>query len=154
LAQYVSTIANGGYRLRPHVLKAIESGGQSQGQPGQILSVTPTEVLNRVNVDPEYIQIAREGMHMVAENPRGTAYNTFNGLPVDVAAKTGTAQTGYETDNALIMGFAPYQDPEIAFVVIVPRGGGGSETSGPIARKILEAYFGLDQEGNGVSNGE
>lgn len=142
LAQYVSTIANGGYRLRPHLVKEIRKGTTDPSKPGPVLTTIKPEVLNRVEIDPKWLKVAQEGMRMVTQ-PGGTAYYSFQGLPFTVAAKTGTAQTGGAEDNALIVGYAPYENPQVAFVVIVPKGGQGSDSSGPIARKILEAYHQL-----------
>ncbi|WP_139490277.1 peptidoglycan D,D-transpeptidase FtsI family protein [Brevibacillus dissolubilis] len=142
IAQYVSTIANGGYRLRPHLVKEIRRGTVDPKRPGETLTVVKPEVLNTVDIDPKWIKVAQEGMRMVT-GPGGTAASTFSGLPFTVAAKTGTAQTGRGADNSLIVGYAPYEKPEIVFVVIVPGGGHGSDSSGPIARQVLEAYHSL-----------
>ncbi len=139
LGQYVSTIANGGYRIRPHLVDEIRKGTVDPRQPGQVLSVIEPQLLNRVQIDPKWIKVAQEGMRMVTQ-PGGTAYYTFKGLPFSVAAKTGTAQTGTDADNALIIGYAPYENPQVAFVVVVPKGGHGADSSGPIARRILEVY--------------
>lgn len=142
MGQYVSTIANGGYRIRPHFVKEIRKGTIDPKQPGQVLTEVAPEVLNRPQIDPQWIKVVQEGMHMVTL-PGGTAYSSFHGLPYNVAAKTGTAQTGGDQDNALIVGYAPYEDPQLVFVVIVPKGGHGADSTGPIARKILEAYNSL-----------
>lgn len=146
LGQYVSTIANGGYRIRPHLVNEIRKSSTDPKKPGQTLSVIEPEVLNKVEFDPQWIKLAQEGMRLVTQ-PGGTAYSAFRGLPFSVAAKTGTAQTGDATDNALIVGYAPYEDPQVAFVVIVPDGlldgWHSSDASGVIARKLLEAYHEL-----------
>ncbi|MGD8188821.1 peptidoglycan D,D-transpeptidase FtsI family protein [Brevibacillus ginsengisoli] len=142
LGQYISTIANGGYRIRPHFVDEIRKGTIDPKQLGQVLTEIDPEVLNRPQIDPQWIKVVQEGMHMVTL-PGGTAYTTFRGLPFNVAAKTGTAQTGGDQDNALIAGYAPYEDPQLAFVVIVPKGGHGADSSGPIARQILDAYNSL-----------
>jgi cell division protein FtsI/penicillin-binding protein 2 len=143
LAQYAATIANGGYRLRPHLVEEIREGTVDPKQPGRVLSTIEPEVLNRVNVDPKWIKLVQEGMFMVTQGD-GTASRTFAGLPFHVAAKTGTAQTGTGADNAIMIGFAPYENPQIAFAVVVPKslrdGFHSADTSGAIARKILEAY--------------
>jgi cell division protein FtsI/penicillin-binding protein 2 len=143
LGQYVSTIANGGYRIRPHLVKEIRKGTTDLKKPGQTLTVMEPEFLNRVQIDPKWIKVVQEGMHLVTQ-PGGTASGTFRGLPFEVAAKTGTAQLGKKAENALMIGYAPFENPQLAFVVLVPNsitdGGHSSDASGPIARKILEAY--------------
>lgn len=142
LGQYVSTVANGGYRIRPHFVKEIRKGTIDPKKPGKVLTMMEPEVLNRVDIDQKWIKVVQEGMRLVTQSG-GTAASTYSGLPFTVAAKTGTAQTGGDQDNSLIVGYAPYEDPQVAFVVIVPKGGHGSDSSGPISRKILEAYHSL-----------
>jgi cell division protein FtsI/penicillin-binding protein 2 len=143
IGQYVSTIANGGYRIRPHLVKEIRRGSTDPKKPGQTLTVIEPEVLNRVDIDPKWIQVVKEGMHMVTQ-PGGTASRAFQGLPFNVAAKTGTAQTGRRAENALMVGFAPYENPKIAFVILAPNslrdGTSSSDATGGVARKMLEAF--------------
>ncbi|MCK9906978.1 hypothetical protein MXD63_44175, partial [Frankia sp. Cpl3] len=85
LGQYVSTIANGGYRLRPHLVKEIRRGTTDPKKPGPVLTEMKPEVLNRVQIDPQWIKVVQEGMHLVTL-PGGTASRTFKGLPFNVAA--------------------------------------------------------------------
>lgn len=143
IAQYVSTIANGGYRVRPHLVKEIRRGTTDPQEPGQTLSIIEPEVLNRVTIDPKYIQVIKEGMRMVTQ-PGGTAVRDLSNLPFAVAAKTGTAQTGRKAENALLVGFAPYENPQLVFVVIAPNslkdGTSSSAATGPVSRRLLEAY--------------
>nr|WP_212964767.1 penicillin-binding transpeptidase domain-containing protein [Brevibacillus reuszeri]GIO04920.1 hypothetical protein J31TS6_09480 [Brevibacillus reuszeri] len=143
IGQYVSTIANGGYRIRPHLVKEIRRGTTDPKKPGQTLTLIEPEVLNRVEIDPKHIQVVREGMRMVTQ-PGGTVSRAFAGLPFAVAAKSGTAQTGQKAENALVVGFAPYENPQVVFVVIAPNslrdGTSSSDATGPIARRLLEAY--------------
>jgi penicillin-binding protein 2 len=144
LLQYISVIANDGYRVEPKLVKEIRSSYLSKVIPGKILLRKEVQALNRVDFSTASLQVVQEGMKKVSE-PGGTAYGTYADFPIPIAIKTGTAQTGGSTDNSLIAGYAPFEDPEIAFVVIVPKGGSGSETTGPISRKMLEAYFQLEQ---------
>ncbi|USG64132.1 penicillin-binding transpeptidase domain-containing protein [Brevibacillus ruminantium] len=143
LGQYVSTIANGGYRMRPHLVKEIRSGTTDPKQAGKTLSVIEPQVLNRVDIDPKYIKVVQEGMRLVTQ-PGGTASRMFTGLPFTVAAKTGTAQTGRKAENAVLMGYAPYENPQIAFVVVAPNslrdGTSSSDATGHVARRLLQTY--------------
>ncbi|WP_018131536.1 penicillin-binding protein 2 [Effusibacillus pohliae] len=138
LAQYVSVLANGGKRLEPHVVKEIRT------HDGKLVQRVGPKVLNEVNISPAALQVVREGMRDVTGKPYGTAYQTFKDAAYSVAGKTGTAETGRGEDNALFIGFAPYENPQIAIAVVVPEGGHGADSSGPIARKMLDAFF---QEG-------
>jgi len=142
LGQYVSTIANGGYRLRPHLVKEIRRGTVDPKQHGQTLVTMKPDVLNKVNIDPQWLKVVQEGMRRVTM--QGGTASQLGQLPFSVAAKTGTAQTGRDNrDNSLIVGYAPYENPKVAFVVIVPYGGHGSDSSVPISKQILEAYHEL-----------
>lgn len=143
LAQYVATIANGGYRMRPYVVKEIREPVANLAGPGRLVTVNEPEVLNQVNIKPENLKVVQEGMLQVTQ-PGGTAYWPFVGLPFQVAAKTGTAQSTGADNNGLIVGYAPYDDPQMVFVVVVPKAG-GSEFLGGMTRAIVDAYFGLDQ---------
>lgn len=106
-------------------------------------------------IEPWVLQMAKEGMHEVVRN--GTATKEFAGLEsLKVAAKTGTAeycdniaqeknlcQPGNWPSHAWFMAFAPYDDPEIAVVSFVYNGGEGASVSGPVVRKVIDAYFEL-----------
>ena len=72
----------------------------------------------------------------------GSVRSAFAGLPVEVGAKTGTAQVGQvnSESNAVLVCFAPYDDPEIAVSVVVEHGGSGTDLAG-IAAEILSYYF-------------
>ena len=72
----------------------------------------------------------------------GTAYSTFAGFNVEVAGKTGTAQAG-NTTNGWFAGFAPYDNPEIAVVVVVENASSGGFTA-EVARDIFAEYFGMN----------
>lgn len=140
ILQYISTIANDGYRMQPYLVKEVRHSHLSEDDGSNILLKKEPKVLNRVQISEEFIRVVQQGMKRVTE-PGGTSYFAYKDFPIPVAAKTGTAQTGSDSDNSLIAGYAPYDDPQIAFVVIVPKGGHGSDASGPISRKILEAFF-------------
>ncbi|BCY18413.1 MAG: penicillin-binding protein 2 [Chloroflexi bacterium] len=106
-------------------------------------------------IEPWVLQMAKEGMREVVRN--GTATKEFVGLEsLKVAAKTGTAeycdniaqaknlcQPGNWPSHAWFMAFAPYDDPEIAVVSFVYNGGEGASVSGPVVRKVMDAYFEL-----------
>ncbi|AGL02647.1 penicillin-binding protein 2 [Desulfoscipio gibsoniae] len=137
LAAYVAAIANNGTLYRPYMVERIVS------PDGKVIEDFKPEVNRKVNVSPENLQIIREGMHMVATPPNGTASAVFG---LDAAAKTGTAEVldadGNKIGNhALFVAYAPYEKPEIAVAVVLEYGNSGSGFAGPIAREILDAYF-------------
>jgi penicillin-binding protein A len=147
LAQFVSTIANDGYRMEPHLVKEIRRGTPENGELGEVVWQKQPKVLNRIEMSDEYLQVVREGMEMVTQTERGTAYGMFGDFEVKVAAKTGTAQTNREGINhALLVGYAPADDPQIAFAAIAPyslesRNETAESWAQKMSKDILEFYF-------------
>ncbi len=136
LTRATAAIANGGTLYRPRVVKTILGTGGDAGQ-----DLVP--VIDRSSVvDGSVLTVVREGMRQTVVS--GSA-RPFNVLPVEVAAKTGTAQTSKSKDktHSWFTAFAPYAVPEIAISVIVEGGGEGSAVAAPVARNIIERYFNL-----------
>lgn len=155
LAQYVATIANDGYRVRPRLVKEVRAPGTSEDEIGPIVDSFGPEVLNKVEVDDKYIKRVQEGFRRVYTS--GTASGRWSGFPYPMAGKTGTAenpqyvvkdgkvvQTTY-TENLTLVGYAPYDNPEMAFAVVVPKNGRGSQypIHHNIGKRITKAYFDL-----------
>lgn len=158
LAQYVSTIANGGYRIQPHLVREIKKGVPTDDDFGQVIYKKEPTVLNRIEMSDEHIELVQRGMEMTTE-PGGTAYSMFGSFPVKVAAKTGTAQTerqvtrnnrSFTVNHTTFVGYAPADNPQIAFICIAPYSGSSSHavpaTAQTITRQILEYYFDLVSE--------
>lgn len=136
LANYTAAIANGGTLYKPYLVQKII------GPAGKVLKMNAPVELGRAEVSPKTLALIREGMREVVLPPDGTAYGLFAGLP-SVAAKTGTAETLGHDDHALIVAFAPFDDPEIAVAVVMEHAGHGGTAAGPVAEDMLAAYFGL-----------
>lgn len=136
LARATAVVANGGKLLQPHVVKTILAPNSQQAK-----DLAPVVLRDRV-VDPGVLQVVREGMRQAVLT--GSA-RSFLSLPVEVAAKTGTAQTSKSKDktHSWFTAFAPYQQPEIAISVIVEGGGEGFAVAAPVAKNTIEQYFGL-----------
>lgn len=144
IANYIATIANGGYLNKLTVIDSIKNYDN-------------TEVLYEREVVSEKIELndyenlehVKEGMRKVVTE--GSVSSLFKDFPVSVAAKTGTAQrsginpvTGDTYDEyAWFVAFAPYEDPEIAVSIVLFQGGSGGYAA-PIAREIIAEYFGLN----------
>lgn len=136
LTRATATVANGGKVLQPRVVKTIiGSGAQSSEEK-------PVVVSRDQWIDSRVLEIVREGMRQTVVS--GSA-RSFNALGVEVAAKTGTAQTSKSKDktHSWFTAFAPYGTPEIAISVIVEGGGEGFAVAAPVARNIIERYFNL-----------
>lgn len=129
LSQYISTIANSGKRMRPHLLKEVRKATDDLSL-GDILMSYKSELLNTVDVREENMRRVQEGfyavMHMAGGYGRG-----YTDDRLDAAGKTGTSQSFIDTDNDGIIdtetittsfiGYAPYNDPKITFMVTSPN---------------------------------
>lgn len=128
LGQYVSTVANNGYRIAPKVLKEIREPSPDGNSFGPLLQETDINVLNRINNTDDEIARIKSGMYYTYYGLHGTAKNLFQGKPYDAGGKTGTAQDGvvingkfYNTINLTHVGFSPFEEPEIAYAVFIPH---------------------------------
>lgn len=139
LANYTAVIANGGYLYRPQLVKRIVD------HSGKTIKEFKPELIRKVNVSDKTLKLLREGMLAVTQ-PGGTAAGRFAGFPVKVAGKTGTAQVFGKDNHGLFVGFAPYENPEIAIACIVEHGGHGGTSAGVVARDVLAAYFKIPQD--------
>ncbi len=139
LATYAATIANDGVRLQTHFVDKITD------YTGETVILDNSEnpgVMATTGVSQENIEIVQEGMRSVATS--GTASSVFSDYGVAVAAKTGTAENN-GTDHVEIIAYAPYDDPEIAIAVVIEHGGSGTYSMG-VAKAMLDAYFGFEDE--------
>lgn len=136
LAVYTATIANTGARYKPYLVSEIRSPS------GELIEKREPQLVETVEAPPEAWKQVQLGMWKGANHPLGTAYRPFLGFPMQVAAKTGSAETGLGYANALTVAYAPADDPQIAVAVIVEGGAHGSWTT-KAARTIFAKYFGI-----------
>ena len=139
LARYCAALANNGHVYETSILKSISSYDYSDS----VYERTPV-AFNTIKTNPTVWNLIREGMIGVANDPAGTAYQTFSGYEPTVAAKTGTTETSSVTPDAVFICYAPAEDPEIAIAIVVEKGDHGSEVA-PVARQILDYYFNFQQ---------
>lgn len=142
MANYVATIANGGYRHNISVVKEIKT------YDGNKTDYVPTREAQRVNLsDYSYLDVVKEGMKLVSLDDSAKPYSKF---PTVVGSKTGTAQnqgtnpdTGKPYDDfAWYVAFAPYDDPQIAVACLLFEGGSGRYPI-PIVREVIGEYLKL-----------
>ncbi|TYP57613.1 penicillin-binding protein 2 [Thermosediminibacter litoriperuensis] len=139
IATYISAIANEGRWMKPYLVKSIVDAD------GHVIFERKPEVAGEVQVSKKTFEIIKEGMRGVVL-PGGTAHSVFSDFPVSLGAKTGTAQWDVKkTPHGWFVAFAPFEDPEVAVVVFIEQAGSGGATGGPVAKAILNAYFGLDE---------
>lgn len=160
LAQYVSTIANGGYRIQPRMLKEIRNPSADGETLGSLVEEVKPKVLNRIDNTEEEINRVKEGFRRVYVGAKGSAARYFRDAPYTAAGKTGTAEvvyydpekskTGIDTLNLVHVGFAPYENPEVAYAVVLPWATTNFNSyqsyNNMIARDILDAYFELKEK--------
>ena len=137
LAQYASTLANEGVRIKPQLVSKITD------PEGNVVKKFDREVLDEVTTfDKSFWKEIKQGMN--------SEVSAFTDFPYDFARKTGTSQQlgkGELRDNGVFIAFAPRDNPKLAVAVVIPEGGFGSNSAAPVARKIFDAYdweYGLD----------
>ncbi|MFA5024738.1 MAG: penicillin-binding protein 2, partial [Patescibacteria group bacterium] len=133
VANYTAAIANGGILYEPHLVSKI------LGEDNKIIEEIKPVVIRRDFIDTANLKIVRAGMRETVT--LGSA-RSLNALPVSVAGKTGTAQwSTKKSPHAWFIGFAPYDNPRVAIMVLVEEGVEGSTIAVPIAKDILNWYF-------------
>jgi len=144
MAVYACSLANGGTRYVPQVVKQILS------PDGKVLEEMKPQVAGTVGASADTMAQIRAGLvasatELTGPAGPGTSAWLFSNFPVKVAGKTGTASAPPGDDHAWYVAFAPADKPEIAVVILVERGGHGSTAAAPVAKAIFEQYFGLTQ---------
>lgn len=127
ISQYISTIANGGTRIAPKLLKSVHASSDTS-DIGEKLYDTQVKVLNNVTTKEKYINRIREAFRAVMTGGTGSGYINFKYKP---AGKTGTSESFIDTNNdgnidtktnsKNFIGYAPYNDPEITIAVLSPN---------------------------------
>ncbi len=138
MAMLISEVANGGHRYKPNVVSKIT------GANGEVIKIFSPEEVGQITISEPTLTLIRESLREVAQEG-GTAASAFGDFPVAIAGKTGTAENSHGSDHGWFVGYGPYEDPRIAVAVIVEQGGFGSSSAVPIAKKIMEAAFNINQ---------
>lgn len=150
MVKYISIIANGGNDIDVTIIKdIIDANGNSisKDEVNKFLMERlgiKKENETELDFDKNNLKAIMEGMRGVTSESGGTAYSYFKDFNIEVGGKTGSAQTGVEgKTNGWFVGFAPFDEPEIAVVVLVENGGSGGYNS-ETARDIIAEYFGMN----------
>lgn len=136
LANYTSTIANGGSIYKSHLLKCIRDQ-----ESGEIVENVEKEEKGKIEMSPETYDAVTYGMRLVSYD--GTAGSIFGDFPIETCSKTGSSQVNGGSANGVFVSYAPYKNPQIAVSVVVENAGSGSSTA-PIAKAIYSEYFKLN----------
>ena len=138
LSVYMASVSNGGTRYAAHILREVRT------RTGEtVLKKTPV-VLDRVSISQENYSTLIGAMRSVVSSS-SVLSSHFSKVPVDVAGKTGTADTGREISNALFSGFAPYDDPKIVVSCVLEEGDAGTNAA-KVTAKVFEAFFAQEEE--------
>lgn len=153
IAKYISMLANGGKTINPTLVKSIKKvdGTEIAKQEYESYFNEKLGIVNEENdditINPDNLKTVLEGMKDVTSETGGTAYKYFKNFNITVGGKTGTAQVEQHGEivysHAWFVGFAPFDNPEIAVVVLVERGGAGGYTV-EAARDVMAEYFGMN----------
>ncbi|MCH5212883.1 MAG: hypothetical protein J1G06_07700 [Oscillospiraceae bacterium] len=133
LANYCATIANGGTRYKVNLIDSIRSSVD-----GSVVEEFKPQVVEQLDIEPQTMSRVRDGMKKVVDE--GSASSIFDGYPIQVGGKTGTAQLGSGSNNAIFIAFAPFDNPQIAVAVVLEHGVRGTN-AGRVARDIFDKYF-------------
>jgi penicillin-binding protein 2 len=130
---FVCGVANRGSYLTPRCVERIETAERTESIDSKVVDL---------GMAGSTLDILRESMLMVVEGSDGTG-RAARVAGIQVAGKTGTSQNPHGDDHALFVCFAPFEEPEIAVVVVVENAGHGGAVAAPIAGEILAHYFGV-----------
>jgi len=136
LVQYCSLIANDGVTYTPHLVRGYLTNKDKKLVPFSYKQIN-------TGVSKDIFDIVKQGMFLVV-NGSGTAAG-IKDKDIQIAGKTGTAQNPHGKDHAWFIGFAPFDNPQIAVAVLVENVGFGATYAAPIAKKMIEAYLEKDK---------
>lgn len=152
MAKYISMLANGGKPIDVSIVKSVIDVNGNQISKEEITKFVNAKLglekqeKEELNIKKENLEAILKGMKGVTSEEGGTAYSTFADFNIELGGKTGSAQTDVNGKvNGWFVGFAPYDEPEVAVVVLVENAGSGSYTA-EVARDILQEYFGMNME--------
>lgn len=132
IAQITSSIANGGYRINPHIVHSIE---KSDGTISEI----PIFYEKIEWMKDDYLNVVTKGMRRVVEE--GSARYWVKNDIIDIAGKTGTAQNSKGFSHGWFTSFSPIDEPEIVITVFLENAGFASSSAAPIATLLHEKYY-------------
>jgi penicillin-binding protein 2 len=153
----ISAVGNGGKLYKPLLLKSVRT------PEGSIVLESKPQLVGKLPVSRQTLEIIREGLREVVNNPKGTAWSAAHVEGLDISGKTGTSQiigrssernaskkesSNHFEPHAWFVAYAPSVDPKIAVSVMIEHGGHGSSAAAPIAKEIIKAYLGHTEDLN------
>ncbi len=155
MAKYISMLANGGNDIDVTIVKSIIKPDGTEASTEEMNNFVnqklglQEDTSEDLTISQDNLDAVLKGMQSVTSDTTGTAYVRFQDFGISVGGKTGSAEAfddnGNEVVHAWFAGFAPFEDPEIAVVVMVENGGHGNYTA-EVVRDIMEEYFGMNTQ--------
>lgn len=151
MARYISMLANGGHKIDVSIVKTIRNSDGSEASREEINKFVnkklglEEDTQEEKQLNPNYLNAVLQGMKSVTSDTGGTAYVRFKDFNISVGGKTGSAEAPNNQVHAWFVGFAPFENPEIAIVVMVENGGHGNYTA-EVVRDIMGEYFGMNTQ--------
>ena len=152
IARYIAMLTNGGKDIDITIVKDIIKTDGTKEERQTINNYVKDKIKlaertkENLEIKQENLNVVLEGMKSVTTETGGTAYSVFRNFDIEVGGKTGSAEAGGKV-NAWFVGFAPYENPEIAIVVMVENGSHGYYTA-EVAKEIIEQHFRLREDAN------
>ncbi|MDQ5821993.1 MAG: penicillin-binding protein 2 [Actinomycetota bacterium] len=149
MTRFYAAIANGGRLVTPHLVQQVEQPGTNGTASVPLRTFTPPAP-QRTNVDPQALEIVKDGLWQATHAPLGTGYGVFGSFPISIAGKTGTAEKDVDLGDGVVRnlaqawwcGYGPSDNPTIVVCALIENGGHGGAAAAPAALKVFEEYFG------------
>lgn len=151
MARYISQLSNGGKKIDVSLVKTIRNADGSEASREEINQFINKKLkleednTEDMQINQDNLNAILEGMKSVTSDSGGTAYVRFRDFDISVGGKTGSAEAPNNKVHAWFVGFAPFENPEIAIVVMVENGGHGNYTA-EVVRDIMAEYFGMNTQ--------
>lgn len=141
MTKYISVLANGGDRYKFYMADRIE------GKGGKAVNKFEPQKEGSIEIKKENLEAVKYGMYLAGAGQKGTLRNIFSDFDIKVCVKSGTAQEDLErSSHVWCVGFAPYDEPEIAFCVMIPFGDYKTSAAAVTGRRVMEAYFNPEED--------
>ena len=141
MSKYIATLANGGTRYTMHLLSSVSTFD------GDNISTYEPQTESVLDIKPQNLKAVYEGMNLVTKGSKGTLRNYFKDFPINIAAKSGTAQEAtYRSEHTTFVCFAPYEDPQISVAVVIPYGNNSTGPAPTVAKAVIEDYLDINAQ--------
>ncbi|MDD3046318.1 MAG: penicillin-binding protein 2 [Candidatus Pacebacteria bacterium] len=139
----ISAIANGGKIVKPQIVQGIVDDNKN------IIQTFAPEIISENFISSENLKVVQEGMRQTVTSASGSA-PSFNALPISLAAKSGTAETGSGTYHNWMVVYGPYEDPDMAMIVLVENVSSFGGITQGVVREIVNYYYekNIDKDSN------